>query len=213
MTTNTVEYWDRVAESSRFSHPLDASALSAAVPRSARLVDLGCGYGRLLGELIDLGYRDVVGVDQSAAMLDRARAQHPAAQLIEAPLDRLPLADSSVDGVLLYAVLTCIPADDLQLAVMAEIERVLVPGGHLFLSDLPLQTDRRNRARYRRDADHCGQFGVFDSGDGTRFRHHEESWLDRLTANFEGRGSRSVHTRTMRGNPILVVQRHLRLVP
>ena len=63
----------------------------------------------------------------------------------------LDLPDASVDVVVLFAVLTCVPADEAQRALLGELRRVLRVGGLLYISDLWLQTDARNVQRYVRD--------------------------------------------------------------
>ena len=94
-------------------------------------LDAGCGTGRHTGYLAELGHR-VIGLDQSPEMLARARERRPKVPLLTANLDRIPLADNSVDTVLCALALTHLP--DLA-PVLAEFARVLRPGGHLVISD------------------------------------------------------------------------------
>ena len=49
----------------------EAPIVHAAVPAGASILELGCGTGRILRALAELGH-PVLGVDESAAMLDRA---------------------------------------------------------------------------------------------------------------------------------------------
>jgi SAM-dependent methyltransferase len=94
------------------------------------VLDVCCGTGLLAAELTARGYR-VVGVDASAAMLDRAR------RLLgpEAELLRRTLPELGVEGVFDAAVCTFdglnyLPPDDLRLTVEALAGR-LRPGGWL----------------------------------------------------------------------------------
>lgn len=206
-------YWDRAAPEARFSHPLDRQAWAREAGPGTRVLDAGCGYGRVLAQLAELGLRSPVGVDASTGMLARARESCPRAQLACGSLTALPFAAASFDAVLLFAVLTCIPDDGDQRRVIAELHRLLVPGGRLFLSELPLQDDPRNRERYAAEEERHGTYGVFDSGDGTIFRHHDPAWLAALTVDFELVSERRVATETMRGNPVEVLQRELRRLP
>jgi SAM-dependent methyltransferase len=95
------------------------------VPRRARILDYGCGYGRPMAQLRDAGFTDVSGADVSAALLARGRSMRPDLrfQLIEKPPAVLVEA-ASVDVVLLFAVLTCVPADDDQSALIGEVARI-----------------------------------------------------------------------------------------
>src|SRR5439155_20079251 len=91
----------------------------------ARVLDAACGTGRHLAWLIDEG-RDVIGVDQSSAMLDRARAKAPAADLRLGDICNLPLVDDSVAGVVCGLALEHV--EDLA-GAFREFRRVLVPSG------------------------------------------------------------------------------------
>ena len=54
----------------------EAAYVAALVPPGSRVLDAGCGTGRVAIELARRGY-DVVGVDSDASMLDVARANAP----------------------------------------------------------------------------------------------------------------------------------------
>lgn len=193
-------YWDAVARTKTFTHPLDTEWL-ATVPPDAAVLDYGCGYGRLTEDLRALGFTDVTGVDTSAGMIDRARQEHPdsAFGVITHP-PSVPYPDDSFDLVLLFAVLTCVPTDDAQRAIMSEIARVLRPGGLIYLSDIPLQEDPRSRDRYAKWAPTYTTVGVFETDDGAVCRHHTPEHFAELLADLDVIESRLVDVRTMNGN-------------
>ena len=56
----------------------------------------------------------------------------------------------------------------------------LRPGVLLCISDLLLQTDKRNLARYQQHADRFGNYGVLETVDGAVCRHHSIEWLHEL---------------------------------
>jgi trans-aconitate methyltransferase len=88
-----------------------------------RILDLGCGDGQLTERL--LATRAVVtGVDQSPEMVAAACARGVAAD--RAPAESLPYADASFDAVFSNAALHWVRGQD---AMMAEVHRVLRPGG------------------------------------------------------------------------------------
>lgn len=105
--------------------------LVGELPRG-RALDAACGTGRLLGVLGALGH-DVVGVDESPEMLDVARRREPRADLREADLGALPLAEKSMDLAVCALALT--HSSDL-LAPVCELGRVLRPGGRLVTSHI-----------------------------------------------------------------------------
>ncbi|MEU6329471.1 class I SAM-dependent methyltransferase [Streptomyces sp. NPDC047049] len=165
-------FWETTGSAKTFTHPLDPALLDAWVPRSARVLDYGCGYGRLTAELAGLGYGAVSGVDVSAALIARGRREHPELALMRCPGFPLPFGDGSFDAALLFAVLTCVPGDADQTAIAGELGRLVRPGGVVYLSDVPLQGDALNRERYARFAERYGTYGVFETPDGGVFRHH-----------------------------------------
>jgi SAM-dependent methyltransferase len=95
-------------------------------------LDAACGTGRHTAYLRDRGHR-VIGIDTSPEMLDRARARMPDADLRIGDLEALPLDDASVDLAVCGLALTHAP--DLGRRI-AELSRVVRPGGRIVLSDL-----------------------------------------------------------------------------
>src|SRR5215472_4079310 len=94
-------------------------------------LDAACGTGRYAEYLAARGHQ-VVGVDSSPEMLDRARARIPHCEFLLGDLHHLPLPDDGVDIVVSGLALAHVPALE---PVMAEFARVLRPGGHLVISD------------------------------------------------------------------------------
>jgi len=95
-------------------------------------VDAACGTGRLAARLVQRGHR-VVGVDSSLEMLQQARRRLPDTDFVTGDLQRLPMADASVDLVVTGLSLTHVV--DLG-SVFAEFARVLRSDGHLVVSDV-----------------------------------------------------------------------------
>ncbi|MGD9634424.1 MAG: class I SAM-dependent methyltransferase [Pirellulales bacterium] len=192
------EYWDQVADSKVFNHPLNLGVFRSLVGLEEQIVDWGCGYGRILAELHGAGYANLLGVDASARMIARAKREHP--QLEFRQITDLNEPALSVDAILLFAVLTCIPSDDDQTRLLAECQRLLRPGGLLYVSDLYLNSDARNVARYDRFENQFGVRGVFQLEDGGVMRHHDEDWIRRLFAPFEQLHHEEFIVQTMNNN-------------
>jgi ubiquinone/menaquinone biosynthesis C-methylase UbiE len=103
-----------------------------------RILDAGCGSGPLFAALRDRG-AIVTGFDKSAGMLELARRRlGDGADLLVADLGRpLPFADGAFDDVIASLVLHYLQD---WTAPLAELRRVLKPGGRLIASvDHPLQ--------------------------------------------------------------------------
>ena len=101
------------------------------IPRG-RALDGACGTGRHARYLADLGH-EVVGVDVTAGMLDRARTNVPEANFIEADMREIPCEDQAFDAVVCALALAHL--EDLSPPV-AELARVLRSGGRMVISVL-----------------------------------------------------------------------------
>jgi SAM-dependent methyltransferase len=203
---NQSGYWNSTGAAKTFGHPVEPSWLERVDPQ-AHVLDYGCGYGRLSGVLAELGFTNVEGVDVAPNLIARAREQRPGSRftLLDTP-PMLSHGDGTVDVVLLFAVLTCIPTDAGQRELVGELRRVLRPGGLLYLSDLCLQEDRRNRERYQEFAAKYGVYGVFETSDGAVCRHHTLDWLHGLLDGFGLVASREIRVDTMNGHPARATQ-------
>mgnify|MGYP003815826245 CR=1 FL=1 len=202
------DYWNGAeAAQKTFTHPLPAEVLDALRERfgpGAAVLDYGCGYGRTCAELAAAGF-DATGADISGALLERGRAEHPDLRLLRFDGARVPLADASCDACLLLAVLTCIPEDAALGRTMAEVRRLLRPGGLLFVSDYPLQTDARNVARYAEFAAEFGVHGAFRTGQAV-CRHFTEERLLELIGPGRILWRRRTRVTTMNGHASDIVQ-------
>lgn len=102
-------------------------ACAADLVQGADLLEVGCGTGLILRRLAPRTRR-LVGVDLSSAMLHQARNRHPS--VVQANALALPFADGSFDVVVSFKVLPHVPEIR---AALAEMARVIRPGGHLVL--------------------------------------------------------------------------------
>jgi SAM-dependent methyltransferase len=105
--------------------------LLAGLP-SGPVLDAACGTGRHAAYLSKLGRDEVIGVDASEEMLARGRAKLPSVDFRRGELTALPLADGEVAGTVCALALSHLPEID---AAVAELGRVLKPGGRLIVSN------------------------------------------------------------------------------
>jgi len=106
---------------------------SGVLPREGRVLDLGCGDGRIALVLARRLAADwtLVGLDPDAAEVERARATGVYDVLHVADGDSVPEADASFDLVLSNSVLEHVEGIE---GVLDEAARVLRPGGRLVVT-------------------------------------------------------------------------------
>jgi ArsR family transcriptional regulator len=140
--------WDRLRDE-LYGERFHLGALAALAQGDWVLGDLGCGTGETSATLAPF-VKHVIAVDASAAMLQAARKRLQAFDNIElrrGELEGLPIDDARLDAATLMLVLHYVsePA-----RALAEVSRVLKPGGRLILVDM-LPHDRDS---YRQQMGH-----------------------------------------------------------
>jgi ubiquinone/menaquinone biosynthesis C-methylase UbiE len=150
------EYAKRISDELQHK-PLDRKLLdrfAAEVKGRGDVCDMGCGPGHVSRYLRDAG-ATVFGLDLSAGMLEQARRLNPDIVFREGNMMALDLSDESLAGIAAFYSIVNIPNEFLPL-VFREMNRVLQPGGQLFLA--------------------------FHMGDGTT--HEQELWGHPITMDF-----------------------------
>jgi ubiquinone/menaquinone biosynthesis C-methylase UbiE len=118
----------------------------------AQVLDIGCGTGTLALEAYPrVGATGrVVGIDPAPRQVDRARTRAARRRMTIdfqiGVIEQLPLADRSFDAVLSTWMMHHLP-DDLKRLGLAEIARVLKPGGRLVIVDAEHPVRRGDTAR------------------------------------------------------------------
>ena len=129
----SAEAYERYAVAS-WSRPLAEQLVALAAPQDGeRVLDVACGTG-IVARLAAQGVGErgsVVGVDLNDGMLDVARAQGAAIDWRRGDAEALPLDDEAFDVVVCQQGLQFFPHRS---AALAEMHRVLAPGGRLALS-------------------------------------------------------------------------------
>jgi SAM-dependent methyltransferase len=125
----------------------EARFVDSLLDGPSRVLDAGCGTGRVAARLAELGH-EVVGVDLDAAMLERARHDAPALTWVLADLATLDLQGPPFDLVVAAGNVLPLVAPGSEPAVVGALARHLRPGGllvagfgvsaaHLPLSEAP----------------------------------------------------------------------------
>lgn len=194
------DYWNQAADTKVFTTPFHSDVFSTFVAKDAYILDVGCGYGRTLRELQDLGYTSLHGIDFSEKMIARGLEENRFLDLKVMKSADIDMQDHSVDAVILFAVLTCIPKNRDQEYLVKEIQRVLKPGGIIYVNDFLLNEDERNVARYKTYAENYGVYGIFELPEGAVCRHHDAKWIKELFRAFDVKIMEHITFTTMNGH-------------
>lgn len=92
-------------------------------------LDAGCGSGRYVQAIIDLGAKEVIGIDLNP-VIAKKNVTNPKAKILEGDIRKIPFKDEYFDFVCCNGVLhhTENPKE-----IIKELSRVLKPEGYLFL--------------------------------------------------------------------------------
>lgn len=186
--SSTASEWDRVRADLFGERPEDR-ALPALLAPEWEVADLGCGTGQLLTTLAPFVAR-VVGVDESADMLEGARSRAAGLENVElrpGRLEALPLSDGEVDLAVASLVLHYVesPAH-----ALGEAARILKPGGRVVVIDM----QPHGRDEYRERMGHVWQGFA---------REQLEAWMG--DAGLEPCGWRSLAADPAAKGPLLFV--------
>lgn len=127
---------------------------SREIKKGARVLDAGCGNGRLLEAFKDKQI-DYLGLDSSSTLLELARRNYPQHNFLEMDLLATTANRESADFkngfdlIFCLAVLQHIPSFELRVQVLKKLKSWLVPGGRLIISNWNLWQSTKRVLIYR----------------------------------------------------------------
>ena len=152
--------------------PFNISDFETYCSKNSKIIDIGCGYGRICKELELNGYKNIVGIDSSSAQLNRASKNLKYTKLVLSNALNIPIEDGFFDVGISFGVINClINKDDFKIYAY-ELNRLLQPNSYLFVNEFT-----RNDSPYFDDKYHSGipkykLNRVFTSNSGLVYRHY-----------------------------------------
>ncbi|MFH1425973.1 MAG: class I SAM-dependent methyltransferase [Candidatus Kerfeldbacteria bacterium] len=112
---------------------LERYRFSAQYVKGRKVVDIACGTGYGTALIADRGATDITGIDISSESINYARKKYQRKNLrfLVGDAMNIPLADESADVIVSYETIEHVPDYG---AFLAEVKRVLRPGGTLIIS-------------------------------------------------------------------------------
>ena len=144
--------YDKIAKQFSFSRNYvwpDVLIFREVIKDGDKLLDLGCGNGRLVGLLKDIEV-DYLGVDFSEELVACAKNNFPGKKFLAMDALNLNLPEKSFDVVLCVSVLNHLPKDK-HVQFVANIKKVLKPGGCLLMSNWNLWNVLGKKSIWRAD--------------------------------------------------------------
>ena len=114
----------------------EARLIDAMVPRKSRLLDAGCGPGRVGAALAALGHT-VVGIDVDPVLINAAIEDHPGVRWLVGDLAEMDLSEHQItdpfDVVVCAGNVMTFLAPGTHVTVLENMRRHLAPGGRIVI--------------------------------------------------------------------------------
>jgi ubiquinone/menaquinone biosynthesis C-methylase UbiE len=156
-----------------------------AAAADGRVLELGCGTGRITAPLLKHDV-DLVGIDRSQAMLDRLRKRSTAARAVRGDIRELPFRRARFSMVLApYGVLQSLTSERDLVRTLDSVARVLARGGTFgmdLVPDVPNWREYRNEIQLRGKAPGGARLTLVESVRQDRRRRlttFEQRYLER----------------------------------
>jgi len=133
----------------------------SCIPRSARILELGCGDGKTISSLVRDGYAvTAVDISSHAAALCRHTCRDPdQARILIADVQKTPFCNGSFDVVNASHVTGHLSLEGRR-QMAGEVFRLLAPGGSLFFRDFSVEDFRFGRGEQTEDGTFMRKNGI-----------------------------------------------------
>jgi len=161
------EKWDIVAQDIKFNLEINEPEFVNIVPTETSILDYGCGYGRTYKKLKTKGFYNIVGVDSSSEMVNRSKQENPSFPISFNRDIETNFPNEHFGAIILCAVLTCVPEQQVKIKIISEVSRLLSKNGILHVAEF------------------CSQEGkIFDSKFGVKMNHQNPNVFREMIGEF-----------------------------
>lgn len=194
-------FWNEVGSQKDFEDPLYLEKLEPYLNPHSKIVEYGCGYGRLLNEFYTKGYKNIRGFDFAPKMIERGNNTFSYLDLNAIAVSgMIPEEDESCDCVIMSTILCCTVDKFEQMKIVDEVRRILKSRGVLYLSDFIICDHPRYEEKYQQGYNEFSEWGIYTTGEGVTVRHHSTKWLMELLEAFNIQWFEQFDFKTMNDN-------------
>lgn len=196
------KYWNDIGAQKAFEDPLYLDKLSPFLSPNARILEYGCGYGRMMKILKLAGYHNLIGFDFAPNMIARGLKENPELDLrLLEKVGLIPCDDESIDAIVMSTVLCCITDEHVLAALIREIMRVLKTNGVLYLTDFLICDHPRYKDKYAIGLQQFGSWGTYTTNENLTVRHFTTKAIIDLLNSFDIQWFEQFDFKTMNQNP------------
>ncbi len=178
----------------------DLEFIKDMVKPGDRILDFGCGNGRLAGFLQN-DYQDYAGVDISQKLIDIAKHRYSNEKTkfikISILFRKLPFEDNHFDAIFSIAVFHHFPSKKYALKIAKELHRLLRPGGKIVVTVWHLWQKQyiRYHDESKKEQDWTDAIIPFKSGGDVFYRYHHPFKTEEFRDLFESVGFKTIETK------------------
>lgn len=133
-----IDYWDQVVKNQPPSYQRwfanEKEYLQKTITPSARVLDVGCGSGRSIFDILSIT-QNIVGIDHEESAVHEAQAkfaEYPSVKILNADATSLPFSNAEFDFVICMGSFANFA--DKKHIILQEMRRVLKPTGKMIIS-------------------------------------------------------------------------------
>ena len=153
--------------------PFNYNTFMNLCSRESKIIDIGCGYGRICEKLEGLGYRNITGLDISEIQLYRARNNLKYTQLfLVKENEPFQFNNLSFDCLIALEVIDCFLDSRTISFFINECTRILNYNGYWFINFYTRNDSEYFDTKYKDGINEFGLKRVFRASSGIKFKHH-----------------------------------------